>query len=108
MIAYMINKKPVVSPDEERWTSDVVGEGLDGLERRSPYKVLQWSKRVIRKDQVDWFDYDNTTLTSLVTRPPEEIDGYAEYTDAICRSVIMTHSHGVGMQVIATFLVNVG
>lgn len=107
MIAYMINGQGVVSPDEERWTPSVIGDALDGQQRRSPYWTLQWSRRVVSHDEVDWFSYDNQTLTSLVCRGPDQIDGYTEYTDAICKSVTMTHAHGVGMQVVATFLVKV-
>ena len=107
-VYYNINGTGVTSPDEEVWTPISPGTALSGLQKRSPYWQLEWRKTVAGPCHLDWFDYDNTTLTSLATRPPGLLDETVEYTDAICQSVTMRHRMGVGNEIVAVFLVYVG
>lgn len=106
--SFMINDLVVTTPDEEVWIPIVVGDALSGTQRRSPYRTLEWRKRVADCGLLDWFDHDNTVLTSLVCTPPEEVDQWQRYTDAICKSVVARKTHTVATEVVATFLVNVG
>jgi hypothetical protein len=107
-VVFSINGVGVTAPDEEVWTPISVGVALTGRQKRSPYYRLEWTKQVADDCRLDWFDYDDTTLTSLWTRPPSGLNEYAKYTDAICQSVVMRHRRGVGNEVIARFLVYVG
>ena len=107
-IFYKLNGNGVVSPDEEVWEPIVVGVALTGRQKRSPYWQLEWRRQVVDRCDVDWWDYANTTLTSLWTRPPDKLDETAQYSDAICQSVEMRHTRGLGQEVVATFLVYVG
>lgn len=106
---YAINDRPITAPDEEAWGNFVPGEGLDGLQRRSPYRQLEWRKRVGGEcDVEDWFEFDNTVLTALTTRLPGYANESERYTDAICPSVTGRHQHGALVEVIAVFVVNTG
>lgn len=104
--AYMINDKATTAPDSETWSENVVGETLDMRQKRSPYKTLIWRKNVVDDRYLDWFDYDNTILDSIVTRAPGELKNWVRYTDAICQEVSMVQVHNQGRQVEARFLVN--
>lgn len=106
---YAINGRPITAPDEEAWGNIVTGDGLDGLQRRSPYRQLEWHKRVGSEcDVEDWFDFDNTVLTSLTSRLPGMQNESEVFTDAICQSVTARHQHAALVEVIAAFLVNTG
>ncbi len=107
-IWYKINGEGVTTPDEEVWTPVVIGTSLSGTQKRSPYWQLEWRKQVADACDVDWWEYDNTTLTSLWTRPPDKLDETVQYTDAICQSIEMRQVRGFGQEVVATFLVYVG
>lgn len=107
--AYAINGKRVTAPDEEAWQNIVLGDSNSGGENRSPYKILEWRKRVAGRCNLDWFDYDNTQLSSLVTRAPGELSDWQEYTtDVHCKSVTFRQTRSIGNEVVATFLVYVG
>jgi len=106
LAGYMINEQVVTAPTSESWTDDVVGTALDLTQKRSPYKTLVWRREVSGPRQLDWFDYDNTILDSLVTREPGELRSWVRYTDAVCVRVAMQQSQQRGLQVEATFLVN--
>ena len=106
-IVYQINSNDVTAPDEEVWSYISPGTSLRGLQKRSPYQLLQWSKNAADCDRLDWFDYDNTILTTLRTRKPKTLAEYATYTDVICQSVTFRQRRQVGMDMVATFLVNV-
>jgi hypothetical protein len=103
----MINEVGVVSPDEEKWDPIILGTDLDSLQKRSLYRTLRWSKTVVDRCDLDWWAHDNTVLTSLVCRPPDLLDHWERYTDAVCQSVTMKHAHGLGEQIVATFVVKV-
>lgn len=107
-IVYALNGVDVTAPDEETWSNKVIGESLSGTERRSPYRILEWTKRVAGECHLDWFDYDNSTLDSITTRSPGELVNYETYTTAICQSVTFRQRLGVGTEVVARFLVNTG
>lgn len=107
-IEYALNGTPVTAPDEEAWSNVVIGESLEGTERRSPYRILEWTKRVAGPCHLDWFDYDNTPLSSITTRSPGELVNYETYTDAVCKSVTFRQRLGVGTEIVARFLVNTG
>ncbi len=104
---YKINGDGVTTPDEEVWTPIAVGVALTGRQKRSPYWQLEWRKQVADSCDVDWWTYDNTTLSSLWTRPPDKLDETEQYTDAICQSVEMRQRRGFGNEIVATFLVYV-
>ena len=106
-IFYAINGREVTAPDEEVWTPISVGLSLTGRQKRSPYRRLEWRKTVADCGRLDWLAYDNTTLTSLITRPPDELDGFEEYTDVVCQSVSFRHKRSVGSEIVAVFLVYV-
>ncbi len=106
--AFMINNVIVTTPDEEVWNPVVIGEALSGTQRRSPYNILEWRKQVADSCHLDWFDYDNTVLSSLVCTPPGELDQWTRYTDVICQQVSMRKRHHVGSEITARFLVNTG
>lgn len=105
-IAYAINGREVMSPDEEVWSPIVVGTGLDGTQRRSPYWQLEWRKTVVDSCWLDWLEYDNQALENLTTRPPDKLDEHETYTDVLCQSVTMRHRRAVGNEVVAVFVVN--
>lgn len=105
---YMINGQHVTAPDQESWAHIVVGEAIDGLQRRSPYRRLEWRRRVADIcDAEDWFDFDNTELDSLITRSPGHVNESEVYTTAFCQSVTSTQAHANHVDVIARFLVKV-
>lgn len=106
-VFFMINGAGVVSPDTEVWDPISMGAALTGEQKRSHYRHLRWQKTIAEKCDLDWWEYDNVTLTSLTTRPPDELAMSETYSDAICQSVTMRHSHGRGIDVTANFLVNV-
>ena len=104
---YMINGNPVTAPDEELWTNIVLGEDLRAQERRSPYQQLQWRKTVAERCDLDWFDYDETELTSITCTPPGEVGIHRTFTlSQRCISVLMRQTRGVAREVVATFLVD--
>ena len=105
---YKINEQEVTPPDEEVWTPIVVGSGLSGKQKRSPYWQLEWHKQVLDScDAADWWEYNNKTLVSLWTRSPGKLDETEQYTDVICQRVEMRQVRGFGQQAVATFLVYV-
>ena len=106
--AYMIDGSPVVAPASERWKTALIGTAIDGTQRRSPYWILEWSRSPTEQCDLEWFVYDNTTLTELVTRAPGVLGEWTAYTDVRCQSVQMRQAMGVGLEMVATFLVNVG
>ena len=106
MFAYMINDLVMPTPDTEQWSDNVVGVSLALTQRRSPYQMLIWRKAVVDGCRLDWFDYDNTALTSLTTRGPGDLKEVTRYTDVICQQVTMVQSREAGRQVEAHFLVN--
>lgn len=105
---YSINGNKTTSPDEATWPPIVIGTALSGLQKRSPYRYHEWHRQLTDTCDLDWFAYDNTTLTSLWTCPPGKLDETVQYTDAICQSVEMRQRRGFGQEVVATFLVYVG
>lgn len=112
-IVYAINDAEVWSPDEDIWTPVITGQSLTGEQKRSPYRRLEWRRLVTTACDLDggskdWFQYDNTILDGLTTRPPGKLDEHTTYTDAICQSVTFRARRGVGNEVVAVFLVNVG
>ena len=107
-IVYALNGSEVTSPDEEVWTPITLGVSLTGEQKRSPYWRLEWRKTVADCSRLDWFDYENTVLSSLLCRPPGELDETEEFTDVVCQSVTFRQRRGVGNEVVATFLVYVG
>lgn len=104
--AFQINGNVVTAPDEEVWTPISMGVSLTGQQKRSPYYQLEWRKVVGGPCHLDWFDHDNTTLTSLTTRIPDLLDDFETYTDVVCQSVTMRHRHGAGSEIVAIFLIN--
>lgn len=106
-ITYAINDTVVTAPDEEVWSESVIGIDLNGLQKRSCYKRLEWRKSVASPCYLDWFDYDNTALTSLTTRPKGVLDTFERYTTAICQEVSFRQRRSVGNEIVATFLVKV-
>lgn len=107
-VYYQINGQSVPAPDEEQWAPIEVGVALTGEQRRSPFRRLEWRKRVADQCRLeDWIQFDNTILDSLVCRPPDGLDQHERYTDVICQSVTATFRHHVGMEIVAVFLVNV-
>lgn len=107
-VYYSINGSNTTPPDEEVWTPISPGSAGTGLQKRSPYRQLEWRKTVAGPCHLDWFDYDNTRLTSLATRPPGLLDETVVYTDVICQSVTMRQRQGAGSEIVAVFLVYVG
>jgi len=105
---YAINGTLVTAPSEEVWQTVVTGDSLSGDERRSPYQILEWRKRVGGPCHLAWFDYDNQQLDSLTTRSPGELLDWVTYTNVICKSVSMRHVQGVGNEIVAVFQVYVG
>jgi len=105
-IVFAINRIGMPSPDEEVWAHNVLGEDLTGLQKRSAYSRLEWRRTAGERCDLDWFDYANTVLISLTTRPDGSLDTHETYTDAICKSVTMRHRRGVGNEIVATFYVN--
>lgn len=106
-VAYMINGQGVTPPDSEEWGNIIVGTALTAREKRSHYRQLIWTKRLAEECDLDWFDFDNTTLTELVSRIPGSLRQSEVYTDAICQSVVMRHTRSTGVDVTAKFLVKV-
>lgn len=107
-VIFAINGMKVTSPDEETWAPLTIGTALDGLQRRSPYRQLEWLKQVGDSCDLDWFAYDNTRLDSLTCRPYNKLDEYETYTDVVCESVTFRQRRGVGNEIVASFKVNVG
>ena len=106
-VLYAINGIEVTTPVEEVWTPVSSGVALTGRQKRSPYYYLEWRLQVTDMCYMDWFPFDNTTLTSLTCRPPRALDRFRTYTDAICQSVNFRQRLSVGTEVVATFLVNI-
>lgn len=106
-IHFMINGQGVVPPDDVDWTPIVVGEGLDGLERRAHYRTVKWTKRAVPGCDMDWFQFDNTELTSFTCPEPDNSRQSETYTTAICKSVKALQSHGNMQDIQAVFLVKV-
>jgi hypothetical protein len=107
-VAFAINGVGVTCPDSATWPPTVIGQSLNGTQRRSPYRIHEWSKQVAGPCHLDWFDYDNTVLASLVTRPPGTLLDMETYTDVVLQTVTMRQDRNVGTQVTAQFLVYVG
>lgn len=107
---YAINDVPVTAPDEETWMPIVIGEALTALQRRSPYKRLEWIKHVGTDDRgnLDWWDYDNSGLTSITCTMYNNDKQSARYTDAVCQQVTMRIGRNAAIEIVATFLINVG
>jgi hypothetical protein len=103
----MINDLVVISPDQETWEPANLGIALDMTQRRSPMRVLRWTKTVVGPCNLIWFDFDNTILSSLYTRGPNQLREWTRYTDVICQQVSMVHSGPNGSRYEAVFLVNV-
>jgi len=107
-ILYAIDGAEVSTPDEEVWFPISSGESLTAAQKRSPYYRLEWRRTVSGPCNLDWFDYDNTTLSSLTCRPPGRLDVFTTYTDAKCQSVVLRQRLNVATEIVATFLVFVG
>ena len=105
---YMLNGVTVTAPDEEAWTPIVSGVAVSGHQKRSPYWMLEWRKQVVAPCSLEWKEYDNTTLTTLTTRPNDEdgLDAFVTYIDVILQSVTLRQRRGVGTEMVAQFLVN--
>lgn len=107
MTVYAINDIEVTAPDEEVWTPIVQGESLTGRQKRSPWYRLEWRRTVGGPCELDWYDFDNLTLSSLSCRPPGILDDFVRITSPapICQSVTLRHRLSVGTEIVATFLV---
>ncbi len=105
--AHMINDLVVISPDTQTWEPTSSGVALDMTQRRSPMRVLRWSKSFARPCDLIWFDFDNTILSSLYTRGPSQLQEWTRYTDVVCQQVSMVHSGPRGTRYEAIFLVNI-
>lgn len=106
-IFFMINGQGVEAPDEIDWTPITLGDGLDGLERRSPFYTVRWTKRAVPGCNMSWFEFDNTELTSLVCPGPDNSRESERYTEAYCKSVKALQTHGSMYDIQAVFLVKV-
>jgi hypothetical protein len=105
----MINGMGVSCADGVDWTPITMGDALDGLERRSHFKTLRWSKQVERGCRLDWHQFDNTALTSLMTPMEDNSEESEVYTtDVFCKSVKSVQTHGVHHEIQAIFLVYTG
>lgn len=104
---FMLNGQGVTAPDDVDWPHINIGEALDGLQRRSPYRVCTWDKNVDPGCAMDWFDFDNTELTEFICPPPDNSRTSMRYTEAFCQSVKGTFHHGVLQNIRAVFLVRV-
>lgn len=107
LVAYMINDQVVTAPDEEQWAPIVVGTNLNNLQVRSSYWELTWAKQVAGKCMLDWFTYDQQTLTSLTARKRDSLDEVERFTDVVCTSVTAKHARENMTQVTAKFIVGV-
>lgn len=105
---YAINGISVSAPDEELWPIVAPGAKLSGLQSRSGYRLLEWHKLVADRCQMDWYDYDDTVLSSITCRKYNSVHEYETYTDAICQSVTSRKRRGVESEIVATFLIYVG
>lgn len=106
---HAINDTAVTVPDEEIWQRVVNGAGLNGLESRTGFSVLQWTKRVGGPCHLDWYDYDNTILNSIIARPDQKVDEYERFnTIVICKGVTSRKTHSQAMDITATFLIYTG
>jgi len=105
---FALNGLEVTAPDEEVWIPIVQGDALTGRQKRSPYERLEWRKQVADHCRLDWFAFDNTTLSSLRTRMPGSLTNFVVYTDAVCQSVTFRQRRGLGGEVIARFIVCIG
>ena len=105
-IFYMINGMGVTAPDDEIWSPIIMGDGLTNLQKRSRYNQLTWKKTLVEKCDLDWLQFDNVELASLVCRPPDELVEWELYDlHVICQSVTMKQHHDRGVDVTAVFLV---
>lgn len=105
-INFMINDRGVETPDDVDWTTISMGDAVDGLERRSHYRTLKWTKRALDCG-LDWFQFDNTRLASIVCPSPTNNRDSIRYTDAYCKSVKALQRHGNMFNIQALFLVHV-
>lgn len=104
---FMMNGQGVVPPDELRWDPVVIGEDLTALQKRSHYSQCTWTKRAVEGCDMDWFDFDNTELTSLVCPPHENSKVSERYTDARVQQVKAMHTHGNMYDIVMVLLVKV-
>ena len=112
--AFGINGAAVIAPDEYNWEEHVIGTSLSASQKRSPWRVMRWTKQVAGADDVDgdsrdWFSYDNVTLSSI-TVPTYKgyLDDYSTYTRAVCMSVSVRRRKGVANQLTAEFWIDTG
>lgn len=100
---FMANHIVLTAPDDVEWSDNVVGVGGNGRQKRSPYQRLVLRRRVA-PDCVNWFQFDNTTLSSFVCLPPRSVPWvYERYTDATCISIECRYNAGMLTEVVATF-----
>lgn len=106
---HAINWQEITIPDEETWQRIANGDRLDGLEARTGFSILQWTKRVGGPCNLDWYDFDNQVLSHIRARPDPEIDEYEDYTTTvICKGVTSRKTHSQAMDIVATFLIYTG
>lgn len=107
---HAINDIAVTVPDEETWQRVVNGELMSGLESRTGFSILQWVKRVGNENiGLDWYDFDNTSLVSIIARPDEHVEEYERFdTIAICKGVTSRKVHSQAFDITATFLIYTG
>lgn len=106
---YAINGIAITAPDEESWQRVVNGEGLNGLEVRTGFSILQLTKRVANECYLDWYDYDGQILNSMRARPDPHIDEWEIYDTVVqCTSVTSRKVHNQAMDITATFLIYTG
>ena len=111
-VAFGINGSQVTAPDECNWEEKIVGNALSGIQKRSPYRTVTWSKQIVGKcdlntESHDWFEYENQALSSI-TLPTYKgrLDDFSTYTRAICKSVAVRNRRGVGNQLTASFWID--
>lgn len=104
---FMMNGQEVTPPDDIRWEPVVIGEDLNALQKRSHYSRCVWTKRAVLGCDMDWFDYDNTELTSFVCPPTENSKVTERFTTAIVQQVKGLHTHGSMYDISMTILVKV-
>ena len=101
----MINGLGVTPPDDVDWTPISMGDALDGLERRTHYRTVTWTKQVEQGCFLNWFQFDNTELTSFICSPPDHPEQHETYSEAYCKSVKAPQHHGKPQGIQAVFLV---
>ena len=105
-VLFKINGVSISAPDEQAWSDVVQGNDLNALPVISPYKKMQLQQQIGDQCNLDWFDYKGTVLTSITCPPPDELDGYQRYTDAICQTVYFRHRQSIAQEIVAVFLIN--